>query len=149
MAVVAVALALGRPLLLLGLLVPVLVLAAVELWWRSPTNRRSRVSSRDDDFTQVLARLQAVRDELRTTTSPERVAVLRTLADELVADGERLLGVHLREPAPTGVPAPVEQPVDGGRRRRRRGAPAGADAPRRGSSRTYLTASRASTRPSP
>ena len=111
-AVVAAALVLGRPLLLLGLLVPVLVLAAVELWWRSPTRRRSRVSSRDDDFTQVLARLQAVRDELRTTTSPERVAVLRTLADELVADGERLLGVHLRAPAPAAVEPPAERPVD-------------------------------------
>ena len=75
------------------------------------------MSSRDDDFTQVLARLQAVRDELRTTTSPERVAVLRTLAGELVTDGERLLGVHLREPAlaaagTVAVERPVEQPVE-------------------------------------
>ncbi len=123
-AVVALALGLGRPLLLLGVLVPLLVLAAVELWWRSPTNRRSRVSSRDEDFTQVLTRLHAVRDELRTTTSPERVGVLRTLADELVADGERLLGRHLREPAPavTGavteaVPAPEAPADDDGTRR--------------------------------
>ena len=64
------------------------------------------MSSRDEDFTQVLTRLHAVRDELRTTTSPERVGVLRALADELVADGERLLGVHLRAPA-----APV-RPVE-------------------------------------
>jgi exonuclease VII large subunit len=99
-AAAALALVLDRPLLLLGLLVPVLVLAAVELWWRSPNHRRNDVSSRDEDFTQVLNRLHAVRDELRTTTSPERVGVLRTLADELVADGERLLGVHLRAPVP-------------------------------------------------
>ena len=109
-AVVAVALGLGEPLLLLGLLAPVLALTAVELWWRSPvsrapTNRRSTVSSRDEDFTQVLTRLHAVRDELRTTTSPERVGVLRSLADELVADGERLLGVHLRAPVPAAAPA--------------------------------------------
>jgi exonuclease VII large subunit len=128
-AVVAVALSLGRPLLLLGLLVPVLVLAAVELWWRSPTSRarndrRSRVSTRDDDFTQVLERLHAVRDELRSTTSPERVGVLRALAGELVADGERLLGVHLDRtlarpapadpvPAVAAVPASDGAPADG------------------------------------
>jgi len=110
LAVVALALGLGRPVLLLGLLVPVLVLAAVELWWRSPTrrdptNRRSRVSARDEDFTQVLTRLHAVRDELRTTTSPERVGVLRKLADELVGDGERLLGAHLTPAVPTASPA--------------------------------------------
>ena len=34
------------------------------------------MSARDDDFTQVLTRLQSVRDELRTTTSPERVAMV-------------------------------------------------------------------------
>jgi exonuclease VII large subunit len=105
-AVVALALVLARPLLLLGLLAPVLVLAAVELWWRSPEHRRNDMSARDADFTQVLTRLHAVRDELRTTTSPERVGVLRTLAEELVADGERLLGVHLRSAAPT-TPVPV------------------------------------------
>ena len=109
-AVVVLSVVLASPVLLVGLVVPVLVLAAVELWWRSPTNRRSRVSSRDDDFTQVLARLHAVRDELRTTTSPERVGVLRTLAGELVADGERLLGVHLHAPAPAAVGAPPEGP---------------------------------------
>ncbi len=108
-AVGALAVGLDRPLLWLGVLVPVLVVAAVELWWRWPsrgsTSRRSRVSARDDDFTQVLARLQAVRDELRTTTSPERVAVLRALAGELVADGERLLGVHVGA-APEAAAAP-------------------------------------------
>jgi hypothetical protein len=96
----------------------VLALAAVELWWRSPsrkapTDRRNQVSARDDDFTQVLTRLHAVRDELRTTTSPERVGVLRALADELVADGERLLGAHLRAPTPTSI-APGD--ADGARR---------------------------------
>ena len=75
------------------------------------------MGSRDEDFTQVLARLQAVRDELRTTTSPERVAVLRSLADELVADGERLLGTHLGA-APT-APEPVSAaPADGDGERR-------------------------------
>jgi hypothetical protein len=120
-ALVVLALVLGRPLLLLGLLVPLLLLAAVELWWRSPTNRRSSVSQRDADFMQVLARLQAVRDELSTTTSPERVGVLRSSADQLVADGERLLGVHLGTPSPAvepaesadGAAAAVEAPVQG------------------------------------
>ena len=77
------------------------------------------MSLRDEDFTQVLSRLQAVRDELRTTTSPERVAVLRSLADELVADGERLLGVHLRAPAAAPPQASAELPAadaDGARR---------------------------------
>ena len=122
LAVVAVAVGLGAPLVLLGLLVPVLLLAGVELWWRSPTNRRRRMGSRDEDFTQVLARLQAVRDELRTTTSPERVAVLRSLADELVADGERLLGTHLGA-APTAAPVPAAGPVSA--------APADGDGERR------------------
>ena len=121
-ALVVLALALGRPLLLLlGLLVPLLVLAAVELWWRSPTNRRSSMSQRDEDFMQVLSRLQAVRDELSTTTSPERVGVLRSSADQLVADGEQLLGVHLGTPAQAvepaesadGAAAAVEPPVQG------------------------------------
>ena len=117
-AVGALALVLGRPLLLLGALVPVVVLAAVEWWWRSRNTRRTDVGSRDEDFTQVLARLHAVRDELRTTTSPERVGVLRALAGELVADGERLLGVHLDAPAPAAAapaaPAPVAaaEPAD-------------------------------------
>ena len=109
-AIVGLVLGLGRPLLLLGLLVPLLVLAGVELWWRSPTNRRSRVSTKDEDFTQVLSRLHAVRDELRSTTSPERVGVLRSLADELVADGERLLGVHLGQ-GPAAVAAPADPPA--------------------------------------
>ena len=67
------------------------------------------MSARDEDFTQVLTRLHAVRDELRTTTSPERVGVLRSLADELVRDGERLLGRHLPPPAAPagGGPAPT------------------------------------------
>ena len=104
--VVAVALGVARPLLLLGLVVPVLVLMAVELWWRYPRNRRSSMSQRDEEFTQVLSRLHAVRDELRTTTSPERVAGLRARAAELVADGERLLGLHLGTPDP--APAQVE-----------------------------------------
>jgi hypothetical protein len=52
-----------------------------------------------------------VRDELRTTTSPERVGVLRSLADELVADGERLLGVHLGAPAAATEPAVVAAPA--------------------------------------
>ena len=63
------------------------------------------MSQRDEDFMQVLSRLQAVRDELGTTSSPERVAVLRSRADELVADGERLLGVHLSTTRPPVAPA--------------------------------------------
>lgn len=75
------------------------------------------MSARDDDFTQVLSRLEAVRDELRSTSSPERVAVLRDLAAELVTDGERLLGVHLDRTSPLvpgGETAPGPRRVDGG-----------------------------------
>ena len=95
---VAVAAVTGRPLLLLGLLLPVLVWAGVTLWWRSPTRGRRHVGQRDDDFTQVLVRLEAVRDELTATRSPERVAVLREVAGELVAQGRELLGRHLDPP---------------------------------------------------
>ena len=122
-AVIAAALLTGRELLLLALLVPLLALVGTELWWRSPTTRRTGtrrtgMSARDDDFTQVLTRLRAVRDELRTTTSPERVAVLRELAAALAADGEKLLGVHLTPPSagagpaadPAAAPAAVEAP---------------------------------------
>ena len=110
------------------------------------------MSSRDDDFTQVLARLQAVRDELRTTTSPERVGVLRALADELVADGERLLGVA---PARAGPPSPgatAGAAGDAGRADAADGDGARRPEPTRpveGAASAYLTASRASTRPSP
>ena len=106
---IAVAAVTGRPLLLLGLLVPVLVWAGATLWWRSPTRGRRHVGQRDDDFTQVLVRLQAVRDELTGTRSPERVAVLRDVAGELVAQGRELLGRHLDPPAApaAAVPAPA------------------------------------------
>ena len=67
------------------------------------------MSRRDEDFTQVLSRLQAVREELGTTRSPERVAALRSRAEELVADGERLLGVHLRTPGPAPAPVATEE----------------------------------------
>ena len=97
--VVAAALGTGRPLLLLGLLVPLLLFAGVSLWWRSPTRGRRHMGQRDDDFTQVLVRLKAVREELSGTRSPERVAVLRDVAGELVAQGRELLGRHLDGPA--------------------------------------------------
>jgi hypothetical protein len=41
-AVVGLALGLVRPLVFFGLIVPLLSLAAVELWWRSPKNRETR-----------------------------------------------------------------------------------------------------------
>ena len=112
-AVGVAALVTGQELLLLALLVPLLALVGTELWWRSPTRRRTALmSTRDDDFTQVLTRLRAVRDELRTTTSPERVAVLRELAAGLARDGEKLLGVHLTsEPADEPAPAAAEAPA--------------------------------------
>lgn len=96
--VVAAALLTSRPLLLLLLLVPVAVWAGVQLWWRSPTRGRGRMGQRDDDFTQVLVRLHAVRDELTATRSPERVGVLRQVAGELVAQGRELLGRSLDRP---------------------------------------------------
>ena len=99
--VVVAAALVSRPLLLLALLVPVLVLLGTELWWRrAPTTGRARMSQRDDEFTQVLERLEQVREELSRTSSPERVGVLTEVAGELVAQGEALLGRHLRPGSP-------------------------------------------------
>ena len=58
------------------------------------------MSQRDDEFTQVLERLEQVREELSRTSSPERVGVLTEVAGELVAQGEALLGRHLRPGGP-------------------------------------------------
>jgi exonuclease VII large subunit len=97
---VVLAVVTGTPLLLAGVAVPALVLGGVLLWWQRAGNRGSgRMGQRDDDFTQVLSGLRAVRDELATTSSPERVGVLRGLAQELVDDGRTLLHRHLDPPA--------------------------------------------------
>ena len=49
------------------------------------------MAQRQDDFSAVLQQLEAVRDELATTSSPERVAVLREVADDLAEQGRALL----------------------------------------------------------
>jgi len=51
-----------------------------------------------------------VRDELAGTRSPERVAVLRDVAGELVAQGRELLGRHL-DGAPAASPAAAAAPA--------------------------------------
>lgn len=105
--VVVATLVVGQPLLLLGLLVPALAVAAA-LWWWSGTWMRGRgMSQQDDDFTKVLERLHGVRDELAATSNPERVALLRDLAGELVAKGRSVLSRSLGDPVDAG-------PVDAG-----------------------------------
>lgn len=113
--VVVAALVAARPVLLLGLLVPAALWAGITLWWRSPTRGRRRMGQRDDDFTQVLVHLHAVREELSGTRSPERVAVLREVAGELVAQGHELLHRHLDGPAEraAGEQVPGQQRGEG------------------------------------
>lgn len=85
-------LATGSPLPLLLLLLPLAVVAGQHLLilGRRSAGRR-RMAVRQDDFTAVLERLEEVRDELAATSSPERVAVLRQVADDLADQGRRLL----------------------------------------------------------
>ena len=108
--VVAAAVVVGEPLLLLGLLVPALVLVAALSWWSGTWMRGRGMSQQDDDFTQVLERLDGVRDELRTTSNPERVAVLRELAGELVARGRGVLSRSLGDPGGAEPEEPVHEP---------------------------------------
>ena len=109
----------GRPVLLLALLVPGALAVGVPRWWsRTRTTRTGsrRMGQRDDDFGRVLERLHAVRDELATTTSPERVAALRELAGELVEEGRGLLLRYVGDPgaAPTREAAPAGAANTGG-----------------------------------
>jgi exodeoxyribonuclease VII large subunit len=96
-----------EPWWLLALLAPAAVLVGVSWWWTRAGGGR-RMAQREDDFAGVVARLQAVRDELAGTSSPERVAALRDDAGGLVARGRELLGTHLppvraEEPATAAV----------------------------------------------
>ena len=92
-ALVAAAVLTGQPLVLLGLVGVAVLLGAAVLWSVWSTRRGSgRMSQQDEEFTQVMVRLQEVRDELARTASPETVHRLRALADELVARGEQVLG---------------------------------------------------------
>jgi exonuclease VII large subunit len=110
---VVLAVVAGTPLLLAGLAVPVLLLGGVLLWWqRAGTRGSGHMGVRDDDFTQVLSGLRSVRDELASTSSPERVGVLRELAQELVADGRALLHRHLDPPSPSS-PSPQSSSASG------------------------------------
>ena len=114
---VAVAVLTERPLVLLALLLPAALVVGVPRWWgRDRTTRTGsrRVGQRDDDFGRVLEQLHAVRDELRTTNSPERVAALRELAGELVEEGRRLLVRATGEPAPD-TSAAAEPPIQDAR----------------------------------
>lgn len=111
-AIVGVAFVTDRPMILAGIAVPVALALGVLFWWRQARTTGSRhMSQRDDDFTQVLERLHAVRDELDATSSPERVGVLRELAAELVDEGRHLLGVALDRPVGDEVERLAAQPV--------------------------------------
>lgn len=95
-ALVMVALLADAPLVLLGLPVVAAALFGAHLWSRRALTRGSRpVSTQDDEFTAVLARLREVRADLAATSSPEAVHRLRDVAAQLVARGEAILGREL------------------------------------------------------
>ena len=89
-AVVVVTVLTGLPLVLLGLLVVPAALLTAKLWmmWMQ---RRGSMSRQDDAFAEVLGKLERVRDELATTSSPETVHRLREVAVELLARGDQVL----------------------------------------------------------
>ena len=80
----------GLPLVLLGLLVVPAALLTAKLWmmWMQ---RRGSMSRQDDAFAEVLGKLERVRDELATTSSPETVHRLREVAVQLLARGDQVL----------------------------------------------------------
>ncbi len=90
---VVAAVATGARLLLLGLVPLVLVLAGAyaRTRWASRAGGRA-VGRQDEDFSEVLEELRAVREQLSTTSSPEVVQRLRATADALVERGEQVLG---------------------------------------------------------
>lgn len=93
---------------LLALLAPaVLLVGAPVLQKRWATSGRKQMSQRNEDFGQVVERLQEVRDELSTTSSLERVGVLREVAQRLEAEGRQLL---CRALGPTGRDVRPEAP---------------------------------------
>lgn len=85
-------LATGSPLALLLLLLPLAGLAGKHLFTlgRRSAGRR-QMAQRQDTFTAVVQQLEAVRDELASTSSPERVAVLQEVAADLAEQGRQLL----------------------------------------------------------
>jgi exonuclease VII large subunit len=102
-ALLGAAVATGSTLPLLGVAAVAAVLLGTWAWtsWAgsdSTISRRSRrMSAQDDDFAAVLAGLRKVRDELAATSSPEAVRRLQATADQLVAQGERVLGRPLAD----------------------------------------------------
>ena len=110
-ALVAAAFLLGAPLVLVGLAVVVAGLLAALRWSNRAPRRELLMSAQDDDFAQVLERLEQVRDELDHTSSPEAVRQLREQSAQLVARGEAILGRDL-EPVP--APARLAELPHGG-----------------------------------
>ncbi len=94
-------LATRAPLPLLLLLFPLAVVVGQHLLTlgRRSAGRR-RMAQRQDEFTAVVQRLEAVRNELATTCSPERVAVLREVAADLAEQGRQLLEGSVGSPPP-------------------------------------------------
>ncbi len=107
-AFVVAAVLVGQPLLFAGPAVVAVVVLAVWVWSRwamrrgpsTSSGNRSGMSQQDDDFARVLTGLRQVRDELAATSSPEKVHRLRGSAEQLVAEGERILGRELPVVAP-------------------------------------------------
>ncbi len=97
--VVGLVLATGSSLPLLLLLLPGAAVVGQHLltFGRRSAGRR-RMSQRQDEFTAVVEELDAVGRELATTSSPERVAVLREVADDLAEQGRQLLAGSVGAP---------------------------------------------------
>jgi hypothetical protein len=91
--IVGLAVVTATPWVAAALALPALLLGGAPLARRYDATRGvARMSQANEDFTQVLDRLRTVRDELATTANPERVGVLREIADQLVVEGRELLG---------------------------------------------------------
>ena len=96
------------PLPLLLLLLPVAVVVGQDLFTRARRSAgRRRMAERQDDYTAVVQRLEAVRDELATTASPEHVAMLREEAADLAEHGRQLLEGSVGPPPPSAGAVPL------------------------------------------
>lgn len=115
--VVAVAIATRTPVVLAALVLLVVAVAALQ---RQRTRFRSRggtaVRVSEPGFAAVLERLDRIREELATSSSPERVHELRQEADELLHRGEQILGRRTDQPGrAAGGPGGSPQPAAPGR----------------------------------
>ena len=113
--VLAAVLLAGSPQLLVGLLLPGGVLIGQQLWSHQTRTRGHRAMPRhDQSFTELMDQLRDVRDEATATSSPERVASLHDLAEQLAERAQQLLTGQLeRRPGWRSSPGVAQPPVEG------------------------------------